>query len=370
MALVVFGLFGVGRGNSPNADGQVLYAAGRAWLLGGNPYDLQSLLAVDPANPLPFYYPPQTGALCVGLALFSYTIARYIWLVTNLSAIAAICGLTTVLMRARPRAAGAEDPWRASVMAAVIIGNPFTSQVVWWGQTSLLAFAATLGTWYFYTRQRRALAGICLGVAALKPQLCVLVILWLALERELKVIVVAGATALAFAAYPMFTRGPLNVFLEWRAGLLANYAVEPNLPSFPHKIGAGSLLYSVHFPILLPDALWISLGAAFVCALWIFRARFNNLERIGLLMAITLTFNGYLHDYDYVAVIPILAGLWNVCRVSHARSIIAILLVALLFAPARIGQQLGFVQWRTVVLVVLAMMLVRFRATAPVRPPG
>jgi len=57
---------------------------------------------------------------------------------------------------------------------------------------------------------------VCLGVAALRPQLSVLVILWQALERELKVIVVAAATTLALAAYPMFVSGLVNVFLEWR----------------------------------------------------------------------------------------------------------------------------------------------------------
>jgi hypothetical protein len=255
-------------------------------------------------------------------------------------------------------------------MSAVIIGNPFTSQVVWWGQTSLLAFSATLGAWYFYIRQRRVLAGVCLGVAALKPQLCVLVIVWLALEREFKALVVAAATTLALAAYPMFTRGPLNVFVEWRTGLIANYAREANLPSFPHKIGAGSLLHAAHFPVLVPDALWICLGAAFVFAVWIFRARFNDLERLALVMAMTLIFNGYLHDYDYVAVIPILAALWNVCRASPARSITAMLLVALLFVPVRIGERLGFVQWRIIVLMVLVIMLVRSREPAAIRPPG
>jgi len=367
VALIVFGLFGVGRGGSPNFDGQVLYAAGRTWLSGGNPYDFQQLLRSNAGTGvqlrgLGFFYPPQSGALCMTLALLPYAAAKYLWLAINLSALPVLSCLTAAMMRSPPDSVGGNDAWGATVMTAVIVGNPFTSQVVWWGQTSLLAFVAAFGAWYFYTRNRRVLAGICLGVATLKPQLCVLVIVWMLLEREFRTVLVGAATALALAAPPMLVRGPVNTFLEWRAALVGSYAMPPNLPSWPHMVGLPGLLDAARIPVLIPNAVWIFVGAALVFVLWLYRSRFNNLERAALVMVVTLVFNSYLHDYDYVAVIPVLAALWTASRPCLSRSITALVLTALLFAPVPLAQRLGspiIVQWRTVVLLVMAMMIVR-----------
>ncbi|MBD0310135.1 MAG: hypothetical protein ICV80_19120, partial [Microcoleus sp. T1-bin1] len=45
LALILFGIIGIGRGNSEqNFDGAVLYAAGRAWLRGLNAYNYDLLV--------------------------------------------------------------------------------------------------------------------------------------------------------------------------------------------------------------------------------------------------------------------------------------------------------------------------------------
>ena len=43
VALSAFGIVGLGRDGFFNFDGQVLWAAGRTWLQGANPYDYPSL---------------------------------------------------------------------------------------------------------------------------------------------------------------------------------------------------------------------------------------------------------------------------------------------------------------------------------------
>ena len=70
-----------------NIDGQVLYAAGRAWLQGANPYDFDALsrsiagvpgLNLDTGiNAIRFFYPPQSAGFCVPLGLLPYLLAFF-----------------------------------------------------------------------------------------------------------------------------------------------------------------------------------------------------------------------------------------------------------------------------------------------------
>jgi len=85
-------------------------------------------------------YPPQASALCVSTRPVSLRRGPMGLLAFNLAAIATMVGLARAIVRE-------ETPNRpvvgAGVLAAVLIGNPFTAHVVWMGQTSLVAFAAT-----------------------------------------------------------------------------------------------------------------------------------------------------------------------------------------------------------------------------------
>src|SRR5271167_2746817 len=243
-SLIAFGIIGVGRGDAVffNYDGRVLFAAGRTWLQGANPYDFEALARSVAATAdmhlesVGFFYPPQSAALCVVLGLFPYSIARELWLLVNLSAIAAIVALTVSAMRERTSAP--TDRWGPWVMAAIIIGNPFTAHVVWLGQTSLLGFAATLGAWRFASRGKWLVSGLCLGLASFKPQLCLLVVLWFLLERDWRTLLMGGLTSATMALYPILhDGGPIGALLAWRNGLSGGYALPANLPGFAHKVG-------------------------------------------------------------------------------------------------------------------------------------
>src|SRR5438270_1997868 len=82
-SLLAFGILGVGRGGGEaNFDGAVLYAAGRTWLRGANPYDhaelSRSVEGVVDLTDIVFFYPPPAGGLCVPLGLFAYPVAKAI----------------------------------------------------------------------------------------------------------------------------------------------------------------------------------------------------------------------------------------------------------------------------------------------------
>ena len=97
-ALLAFGVAGIGREGTLNFDGRVMYAAGRAWLAGLNPYDHDQLARAVAGLPnmdltlAEFLYPPQAGALCVVIGALPYAAGRAVWLLLNLAAIAAIAG--------------------------------------------------------------------------------------------------------------------------------------------------------------------------------------------------------------------------------------------------------------------------------------
>jgi len=160
LSLILFGILGIGKGDSElNFDGAVLYAAGRAWLMGLNPYNHDFLVQsvarikeIDSLETAAFFYPPQSAALCMFAGLFDYSVAKYIWLGLNLLSIAAIIFMTVRTLNQHQN--NSENQRGSWIMAAMIIGNPFTTQVVWMGQTSLMAFAATMAAWFLSQRQK------------------------------------------------------------------------------------------------------------------------------------------------------------------------------------------------------------------------
>ncbi|AZI37832.1 hypothetical protein NT2_06_00290 [Caenibius tardaugens NBRC 16725] len=83
------------------------------------------------------------------------------------------------------------------------------------GQTSFL-IAALLGYGTLKVRERPAIAGICFGLATIKPQFGVLIPLVLVLTGEWRVILVAGATAIAMALAAALAFGP-ETWLAWMA---------------------------------------------------------------------------------------------------------------------------------------------------------
>jgi hypothetical protein len=88
-------------------------------------------------------------------------------------------------------------------------------------------------------------------------------------------------------------------------------------------------------------------------------------------MAITVTFSGYLHDYDYVALAPMYISLWRLAPTSLAATISSLTLVVLLFVPQRLVHLFAIPvleQWRTVLIVALASIIVRLGLSRSPRP--
>ncbi len=374
LSLILFGILGIGRGERElNIDGAVLYAAGRAWLRGLNPYNhdflVQSVAGIKEIDSLEtagFFYPPQSAPLCMFVGLFDYSVAKFIWLGLNLLSIAAIIFMT--LRTVNQHQNNSENQLGGWIVAAMIIGNPFTTRVVWLGQTSLIAFSATMAAWFFSQRQKFVWAGICLGIASFKPQLCLLLGIWFLLERNWKILAVAFATATIMSAYPLVLYGgPVAMLAAWHQGIQDSYSsLSFNLPGTRDIVGMESLF--AYFGLKIPA---IKIMAVILSVLlWVFRNRINREDVLAVLMGISFTFLGYNHSYDYVGLFPLLTSLWLYSSNNSNALLSSIALVFLLFFPSRVFvvANLPFlIHGRTIVVLILLVGVVAFSMKAKSR---
>jgi alpha-1,2-mannosyltransferase len=154
------------------------------------PHFLQQLaLHGDPSwGYLAFFYPPFFLLLCAGFALLGYFPALCLWLATTCAGyVAAVWALLPKGLR------GGTRLW------VLFLGYPAVMINAGFGQNGFLS-TALLGGAAVWLDRRPALAGLCLGCLAYKPQLGVIVPLALAVAGRWRCFFVAGVTVLALAA--------------------------------------------------------------------------------------------------------------------------------------------------------------------------
>jgi alpha-1,2-mannosyltransferase len=136
---------------------------------------------------LAFFYPPFFLLLCAGFALLGYLPALSLWLATS-------CACYVATLRALlPKGLREGEPvW------VLLLGYPAVMVNAGFGQNGFLS-TALLGGAAVWLDRRPALAGICLGCLAYKPQLGIIVPLALAVAGRWRCFAVAGATVLALA---------------------------------------------------------------------------------------------------------------------------------------------------------------------------
>ena len=258
------------------------------------------------------------------------------------------------------RRSNRDRDWGPYVLAAVIIASPYTSIVAWMGQTTLIASALTMAAWYFAGERRPLIAGICLGAASFKPQLCLLVVFWLLLERDWKTLLIAAASALILALYPMMSQGPIGTFAAWHAGVSAYSGTDSNLPSWGYSVGLANFLYTVGVTTALPGSVWIGASLLLTLILWLSRRLVAESDQLPLLTAITFVFLNPIHNYDLAGVAPLFVAILYYARGNRAALVISAILLALLFAPVRGLESAGVPlpnQWRNIAVILMGTII-------------
>lgn len=187
---------------------------------------------------------------------------------------------------------------------AAMIGNPFMTHIVFEGQLTLIATAAILGCWHLVGKQRPVLAALCLTLATIKPQVALLLIAWLIINRHLAVVVMGGALAGILLLPALISIGPIDAFVHWYWSMEAYQVLSANMPGSAHVVGLESLAVALGINGLGP---FIKLGAFFGLVL-MYRVRhlLNEMLAVQLLLVLALTLI-YGHDTAYSA-LAILLG--------------------------------------------------------------
>lgn len=156
-----------------------------------------------------FSYPPTSFMLIVPFALLPYGLAFAAWLIAT--------GLFFVAS-ARPWwPKGAGSPWLALIMPAALFNAWLGHFGFVFGGLWLLAFALL--------PRRPVIAGLTIGLFAMKPQLAVLIPLLLLLRREWRAIAAAaaGTGGLVLISVALYGTAPWTEFLTRGVGTQASF---------------------------------------------------------------------------------------------------------------------------------------------------
>jgi hypothetical protein len=195
----------------------------------------------------------------------------------------------------------------------------------------MIATACLAGGWVWARRGNVWLGGALIAIGTIKPQISILVVLWLFLERRWKVLSIATAFAFLMSLPEILAAGPVGAFTGWLSAVGRYQLGKFNQVGFIHLFGLKNFLDTagVHVPSLVP------VGVASTIGLWWLRKRIADPDILPLLMGVTLIFS-YSHDYDLWALVLLIPAFWRHLRGREVEVLIAGLMVFLLFVPQRL----------------------------------
>lgn len=321
-------------------DFRYYWSAGRAWAAGLDPYapGFAGFAAgiVPPGNVVSLWaYPPHWWPISRFLSLFDITAAVLIW---RLMGSAAMLVGTAMVVTARQARDADLSLLSIAVAIALTLVEP-TAQAIAYGQSSLVVYTGVCLVAAGCLRASLPLMAVGLAVAALKPQVGVLLFCFLAPNwRNWPAIIAAGAIALA-AALPQFVQhGFVQTLQEMRGNL-----PQTNAGAFTMAALTGPVQLLARAGMEVP-ALVEYASAAVVCVV----AGAANIGRNGeasrLPLGVALAAIGALaplHTYDLtILILPIIIA-WR-SDIADAGRIAMFVAVALLIRPSKLEALLGF----------------------------
>ncbi len=245
---------------------------------------------------MPYRYPPTLAAVLAPLGALPYRTAQLLWSLASIAAwLASWLALSRVFLPSPSKLAG--------TCLVGLIASPVLSQTIIDGQASCFWFCTLAATWIALHYERYALAGVCLSLAACKPNVLLLVGVALVIRqpRLLLGIVPTGLIMLA-ATLSLAGRDCLSAYVELGSQLATqSWSVETpywkvqSLLSWTEPV-LGSAARSVH----------LVTGLLAACAIgWWWRqqsrsASLNRLRVDGCALGLALLNNAILNPYTPV----------------------------------------------------------------------
>jgi len=269
------------------------WSAGQVVWSGKNPYLENSVFA----------YPPYYLPFCSAISLFSYRQAAILITGVNFLLTFYMAFIThRYLVDVCRIKFGRSSDFRYITVLSLVALNPFTLSALFQGQTSIFVFSSFLTAWYFLKipTPRPLLAGLFLGLAAIKPHLVVLPCIWLALQKSWKALFLACFVVIALMLPAFIQYGPIETMKTWYT-CLENYRLNSPLDRIgsPRIVG----LSNMFFFLGLPTYNMLPLSMLAVLSLWCVRCRFNKENHLSILMIFTSLFV-FMQNYDQLVLIP------------------------------------------------------------------
>jgi hypothetical protein len=278
------------RGIPVGADFITFWGASRLALEGNAPsaYDLQALMQSEQAavpalkHVFGWYYPPTFFLVILPLALMPYLVAYVAFTATTLAAYA------TLLL-------GVLADKRALVC---LLAFPGLWVNLWHGQNAFLTASLAAGA-LLLRPHLPALAGILIGLLAIKPHLAILFLPALLAAREWRMIAIAGVTAGAMAAAGIVLLGD-GMLPAFGAGLrIARQAFESGALPWAKMPTMFAQLRLLGVPVHAAYVLHCVVAGLAIAATWlVWRSAASAALKNAALMCGTLLVTPYLFDYD------------------------------------------------------------------------
>jgi alpha-1,2-mannosyltransferase len=335
-----------------------------------------------------FVYPPFTLFGLWPLGNATYNEAVLTW---SLVPLAFYFALIVLLAKRSGLGAGAnpacENNWSRTQASAVLIAFslPFLSANLFSGQTGAIIAVFFLGAAYFWTT-RPILAGICVGLLAIKPQMGLLMPLALIASGQWRVVAAAATTVLSLIILSTIWLG---------AAIWTDYLRMSQM--FGHFVGRGYdqikqlalspyvSLQGAGMPTTLAGLLQVVVSVAVLTVIirtfWQWRSDKKELGkeederldlRLALLAAGTLLTTPYSLSYDtpllILSVIPLLARSWRDGWDGIELASVTALLILPYAQPLAVGSHIPFAF--LALLLWFGVLYRRFQKERPTQPAG
>jgi alpha-1,2-mannosyltransferase len=277
-----------------------------------------------------FVYPPFTLFGLWPLGDATYNEAVLVWSLVPLAFYFALIVLLAkrsgLGLDANP---ACENSWSRAQAYAVLIAFslPFVVANLFCGQTGTLVTVFFLGTAYFWST-RPILAGICIGLLAIKPQMGLLMPFALLASGQWRVVAAAATTILSLIVLSTIWLG-VAIWTDYlRMSLLFGHFIGSGYDGIRQlALGPYVSLQGAGMPAALAGFFQVVVSVAVVTAIiqafWRWKANQQELGkedgrldlRLGLLAAGTLLTTPYALSYDtpllMLSIIPLLARSWR-----------------------------------------------------------
>jgi hypothetical protein len=259
---------------------------------------------------------------------------------------------------------------RRAIAAAAATLSPIAFLNIFQGQVSALVFLGFAAAWYLAGRGQSVAGGLVLTLVWIKPNLAVALPLVVALlepaaARRLLISFVAGS-ALAFGAAALALPG---VLIHWPAEILSHWrAVQGPQPDI-------ASIHSFYYPALSGPLKTIALFAVVLAGgaytIWALRRVRTPLTRGLTLLLLWFVLLPYVHSFDAILMLPVVAVLLapDLHRWADAGTEIAVWAFAIVPFAYFIGWHVGFFNGFTAIPIALLLLAWHRRIVIPAATP-